>query len=53
LVFDSDSGSSYLRPYASETGVEHARPFCREASNGFEGAFEVLENQATGVAGGI
>jgi hypothetical protein len=39
--------------YASETNVEHARPFCREAANGFEGAFEALTNQATGFAGGI
>lgn len=39
--------------YASDVRVEHARPFCREAANGFEGAFEALTNQATGFAGGI
>ena len=39
--------------YASETKLRHARPLCREAANGFEGAFEALTNQATGFAGGI
>jgi len=39
--------------YASEMREKHVRPFCREAANGFEGAFEALTNQATGFAGGI
>jgi hypothetical protein len=39
--------------FASDARVEHARPFCREAANGIEGAFEALTKQATGFAGGI
>jgi len=39
--------------YVRETTVESARSVCREAANGFEGAFEALTNQATGFAGGI
>jgi hypothetical protein len=33
--------------------VDILRPLCREAANGFEGAFEALTIQATGFAGGI
>ena len=29
--------------YASEMSEKHVRPLCREAANGFEGAFETLQ----------
>jgi len=46
---ENASGKGHARVMSKE----HICPVCREAANGFEGAFEALTNQATGFAGGI
>lgn len=50
VVLEMDRGGA---DNAINTSVEYAQPICREAANGFEGAFEALTNKATCFAGSI
>ena len=56
-VFDAAVEPVTTRPRSdlcmSDEGLNMARPTCRAAANGVEGAFEALTIQAPGSAGGI